>query len=197
VLLARQTRLVAPCGPVQAGQDVGVEAPALAQHPHRQDAHAEGRAGHADAVVRRRTDDARDLGAVPAAVGRTTSEEGTPGVGVLGGGDPVAGVARVGVAAVAVVGGVAVVDQVLPGQHAAGQVGVVGQHAGVEHGDHQRRTARHAVPGALRVGGRQQQGIGRTQVPLTDVGPAPLAGPALNSGSFGTATVCRRRSGTA
>ena len=59
---------VRPTGPMHCGDDVGVEAAALAEHAHRQDLDvAVAHAGDADAVVGGRTDQAERLRAVPGA----------------------------------------------------------------------------------------------------------------------------------
>ena len=164
--------------PADAGHDVGGVAEALAQHAHRQHAQVPARTGHADAVVGGRADDAGHLRAVP----RTGADfaVGEGGGGTVGGRDPVARVAGVAVAPVAVVRDRSIADHVVAGQQLAGQVGVVEAHAGVEHGHHDRR-AQARVPGRNGIDRGDGLAFRCAQVPLAHgraTGAAEAAGKA-------------------
>ena len=134
-------------GPVDAIDDVRHVATAMPQHAHRLDLDARRAAEHAKIVVGQRRDRARDVGAVPRGHVRPA---------VVGAARPVAGVARVRVAAVAVAGDIGigalpvVGDQVVAGQALAGEVGVIEEEAGVDDRDHHARARGHG-PGVDRV----------------------------------------------
>ena len=173
-----------PRRPEHAGDDVGVEAAALAEHPHRKDLDVAPDARDALAVVGERTDQAGGLGAVP---GARRSDIGRLAAALVHVclQDEVARVRGVRIAAVAIVRGRegAVVDvdadHVVAGQQVAAEVLVIEADAGVEHRDDDRRAPGREVPRALRVdrrrrsvrcggGGRRCRRPGRLQVPLPD-----------------------------
>ena len=167
-------------GPAHPGNDVGGVAEALAEHAHRQHAHVPAGTRHAHAVVGGRADDARHLRAVPRAVAGVAAVEGAIhgiGMGTRIGVDlrlrqPVARVAGVGVAAVAVVRDRRVADHVVASQQLARQVGVIETHPGVEHGDDHAGAAHGGVPGRHGVDRRSDFAGRRAQVPLADCGSA-------------------------
>jgi len=112
---------------------------------------------------------------VPRAVlrGCRTSEERAAGLGDLRPRHPVTRVGRIGVAAVAVVGGGGVARHVVPRHQAAPgghrqQVRMLEAHAGIDDGDHDVWAARRHCPGRLDVQGRLDLTRRRTQVPLPD-----------------------------
>ena len=89
----------------------------------------------------------------------------------LGGGDPVAGIGRIGVAAIAIVGLQGVADHVVAGQQLTPgchgkQVRVVEAHAGVEVGDHHVGVPKRDAPGGLDIDRRGNRAARRSQVPL-------------------------------
>ena len=113
-------------GPNNAVGDVRVEATAGAQNAHGHDLRLGCHTGDALIVVCDSGDSARHVGAVPVGGGRLRTGEALVVYG------PVAGVGRVGVAAVAVVGERRLSDEVVAGQHVSVQVRVSGD-AGVQH----------------------------------------------------------------
>src|SRR5438067_233949 len=89
----------------------------------------------------------------------------------LGGGDPVAGIGRIGVAAIAIVGLQGVADHVVAGQQLTPgchgkQVRVLEAHAGVEVGDHHVGVPKRDAPGGLDIDRRGNRAARRSQVPL-------------------------------
>ena len=143
-----------PGGPAHRVDDVGHLGATLAGHTHRQHARAPVDAGHTHAVVGAGADDAGDHRAVPGAALHVAAAE-QRGVGVFVGlADAVARVARVGVAAVAVVGDGQVGHKVVARQHLGAKLGVGGD-AGVQHRDHGVAAA-GAASGAAKSPGRLQ-----------------------------------------
>ena len=91
-------------------------------------------------------------------------------------GHPVARVGRVGIAAVAIVGGVDVADHVVSRQQVAAvgnaqEIRVVEANTGVEHRDDNTRAADRVVPRRFGVDRRAQFRRGRAQIPLARRGP--------------------------
>ena len=159
-------------GPPHRVLNVRVVATALAEHAHRQQHHVAADAGHADAVVRGRTDHAGGLRAMPAARADVAARAAFHRADV-GGGDAIARVGRVGIAAIAIVRVAGVGDEVIPRQQLADEVGVLGPNAGIEHRDDDAALAGGDGPGGLGVDGRDDAGgiddaaaVGRPQVPL-------------------------------
>ena len=154
-------------GPQHAGDDVGVEAAAFAEHAHRQDHHVAADRRHADAVVRRGTDEARHLRAVPGAVPDIAVLE--RGVAVdFRLGDPVARVRRIRIAAIAVVRSHRVGDEVVARVELADEIGVIEAHSRVEHRDDNAAGAGCRRPCGLGVDRRHIDRVRRPQVPLSD-----------------------------
>jgi len=151
------------------------EATALAERADRQDAHVPVDAGDVLPVVGVRADEPRDRGAVPARVPDLAILE-VRRRGFLGG-DPVARIGRIRVASVAVVGDDRIVDEVVAGQDAAGEVGVR-KDAGVDDRDDDRARAGRDVPRGLRVdrGVRVREVPARIRIVGRARGPAPLVG---------------------
>ena len=102
-----------PCRPVHAGDDIRDEAAAFANDAHRHDVGAGRHAGDARAVIGLRGGDAGHAGAVPGAVDvmvgvagvRVIAAAGVVAALHVGSADPVAGITRIGIPAVAIVGG--------------------------------------------------------------------------------------------
>ena len=112
--------------PNNAVGDVRVEATAGAQNAHGHNLRFGCHAGNALVVIRDSGNSARHVGAVPVGGGRLRTGEALVIYG------PVAGVGRVGVAAVAVIGERRFGNEVVAGQHVSVQVRV-GGNAGVQH----------------------------------------------------------------
>ena len=139
----------------------------------------------------------QELSCVPAA--STQSWKSPPRAVVLGRGDPVARVAGIGIAAVAVVGD-GRVGRPCRSRAAAwpARSRWSAQHAGVEHRDHHAGAAGGAIPGGFGIDRRERTspaGARRYHWPTS--GPRPLAGPLAYSGSVGTSKARRRWSTTA
>ena len=154
IRIVRHTIHVKPACPRHRLEDVGVEPSALAEHTDRQDPRAPSAAGHTFGVVRARTDDSRNAGAVPRAIPNVATGELALVRLLLR--DPVARVRRICVSSVAVVGGRRVRNEVVAGKHASAemralQIRVIQEHAGVENRDHDACVAGACVPGGLRV----------------------------------------------
>ena len=126
VLVCGNTAHATTGSPNDAVSDVRVEATAGAQNAHGHDLRFGCHAGNTLVVVRDSGDGARHVGAVPVGGGRLRTGE------ALVVYSPVAGVGRVGVAAVAVVRECRLGDEVIAGQHVSVQVRVRGN-TGVQH----------------------------------------------------------------
>ena len=172
-------------GPAHAGDDVGIVAAAFAEHAHGQHAQIGPDAGHADSVIRDRGDDAGDLRAMPRAIlGRVlpgariqhcASIKKTEVIVGLGSRDPVAGVGRIGIAAIAVVSHADIADHVVTRQQLAPfrrgeKVGMLETHTGIEVGDDHIRVSERDVPRGFDIDRRRHGAARRPQVPLTDGG---------------------------
>ena len=154
--------------PEHCGNNVRVESAALAERTRRQDPAAPAQAGHALGVVRQCADDPCDARAVP----RTVSDR-APAQwpqGSFGSRHPVAGIGRIRIPAIAIVGVVAIADEIEPReQPSAGrrgqQVRVVVANARVEIRDDDALAAGRQVPGSDGVH-RAWRGRRLLQVPL-------------------------------
>ena len=171
--VGRNTRNAQPGRPAHAGDDVRVEAAALAQHAHRQHAHRAAHAGHAHAVVGQGADQAGGLRAMPrAGFGPAGAAlERAADLVDVGLRDPVAGVRRIGVTPAAVVGHIHVADHVVTRQQVAAgthpqQVGVVEANAAVQHGHHHAGRTGADAPCGFHVDRRFHLARGRAQIPL-------------------------------
>src|SRR5207342_1829404 len=156
-------------GPDHRVGDVGVIATAGTQHARRDDLGAIGDAGNALGVVGDGGNGARDVGTVPARVGclRTSAALASRG--------PVARIARIAVAAVAVVRHGGVDDEVVAREDVGVEVAVVGD-ARVEHGHHAAGAVGHVprLVGLDAVGARIAPllavvGVVRGQVRLVEL----------------------------
>ena len=112
---------------------------------------------------------------MPAAVFEAAAGEG--GVVAVADADPVAGVRRVAVATVAVVGDERIADEVVARQQRAAvgraaEVGMLEAHPGVEHRDHGAGAAAGARPRRFDVDGAADHRVGGAQIPLAAVGTA-------------------------
>ena len=126
VLVCRNATHATAGSPNNAVGDVRVEATAGAQNAHGHDLRLGCHTGNALVIVRDSGNSARHVGAVPVGGGRLRTGEALVVYG------PVAGVGRVGVAAVTVVGERRLGNEVVAGQHVSVQVRVRGN-AGVQH----------------------------------------------------------------
>ena len=126
VLVCRNAAHTTTGSPNNAVGDVRVEAAAGAQNAHGHDLRLGCHAGNALVIVGDSGNGARHVGAVPVGGGRLRAGKALVVYG------PVAGVSRVGVAAVTVVGERGLGNEVVAGQHVSVQVRV-GGNAGVQH----------------------------------------------------------------
>ena len=126
VLVRRNAAHATTGSPNNAVGNVRVEATAGAQNAHGHDLRLGSHTGNTLIVVCDSGDSARHVSAVPVGGGRLRTGEALVVYG------PVAGIGRVGVAAVAVIGERRLSDEVIAGQHVSVQVRV-GGNAGVQH----------------------------------------------------------------
>ena len=143
MLVRRNTTHATTGGPNNAIGDVGVEATAGTQNTHGHDLRLGCHTGNALVVVGDSGNSARHVGAVPVGGGCLRTGE------ALVVNSPVAGVGRVGVTAITVVGEGRFGNEVVAGQHVSVQVRV-GGNTGVQH----RHGHTLAAGGAPRLQGR-------------------------------------------
>jgi len=171
----RRIRHRQPGSPAHAGDDVRVVAETLAEHAHRKDGGVPADSCASRAVVRARTDDSSDVNAVP----RTVRDlaVGKQRVGVVAGVHPVAGVARIRIACIAIIGDLDGIDaatasdKVVAGQKLAAfgraaQIRMIEHRSGVEHGDDDPRVAGRQIPRTRSVDGRHKRAVRRGEPPL-------------------------------
>jgi len=156
---ARNRESGSPRDPVE---NVGIVAAALAEHPYWQNLRRPVDAGDPHAVVRVGADNSHHAHPVP--VARLSVAILKIRIVLVKRIDPITRISRVGVAAVTVVRDLRVSDEVVTGQHPAGQV-FVRSIAGVDDRDGDPGRAGGGVPSADRVDGKRIA----PQIPLSRV----------------------------
>jgi hypothetical protein len=160
--------------PAHAGDDVAIGAAAFAEHPHRQDQRVPASPGDPFGVVRQRGDQARNTRAMPgtvhmvAAGRRRTCRDVEGRLRQLGRRHEVAGVAGIGIAAVAVIRERHVENEIetveeLTGLRHPQQIRMLEAHAGIDDRNDGQVAADRYVPRLVRARGRN---LGALEVPL-------------------------------